>query len=338
MLIILDNARNLTQEIQQFNDECFFDVDGRDSHKKKLETLLSDIQDEQKKIGEYQQLLFDGDSEKTSIQSRIAEALETATSKADTISSKLDESRDELAGLSLFYDRVFGYEKDGKQVQGLQAEFTDRKEEFSKYYEKIQNKYDALYQKIEELLPSATSAGLAKAFSDQKKSYKTAILVNSWVFYAAAILILVTAIMLGKPLFMGSPFSLEGISVGTVSTDAMNFSIQNLQLLKNTLIKLPIFIPLFWIAFFASKRRSQAQRLQEEYAHKEAIAMSYSSFKTQIEELEQEEQELLKKLLETAIYTIGYNASSTLDGKHGDESPVMQIMAKMNPFRNSQVS
>src|SRR6185312_17547490 len=49
--------------------------------------------------------------------------------------------------------------------------------------------------------------------------------------------------------------------------------------------KLPFYVPLVWLAYFASRRRSEFQRLEQEYAHKESLAKSYDSYRQQIDEL-----------------------------------------------------
>jgi hypothetical protein len=77
-----------------------------------------------------------------------------------------------------------------------------------------------------------------------------------------------------------------------------------------------------WLTLFASKRRSESLRLQQEYAHKEALAKSYQNFKAQIDALGQSEPELMNKLLSSAIEAVSKNASDTLDKKHGDKTPV----------------
>ena len=72
---------------------------------------------------------------------------------------------------------------------------------------------------------------------------------------------------------------------------------------------------MIWVAVYASKRRSENQRLEQEYAHKEALARSYISYKKQISELGKEDNVLLEKLILEAINAISYNASKTLDKK-----------------------
>ena len=94
------------------------------------------------------------------------------------------------------------------------------------------------------------------------------------------------------------------------------------QLLANISYKLPVILPVLWMAIFSTKRRSEAARLQQEYAHKEAIVKSYQSFRQQIEGLERSDPEMSAKLIDTALDTVAKNASDTLDKNHGDKTPV----------------
>jgi len=98
------------------------------------------------------------------------------------------------------------------------------------------------------------------------------------------------------------------------------------DLSKSLLHTLPITAPLIWLALYSTKRRNENQRLEQEYAHKEALAKSYSSYKQQIIDLKQEDQELLVKLLNSTIDTISDNASKTLDKKHGDKTPAGNLI------------
>ncbi len=100
------------------------------------------------------------------------------------------------------------------------------------------------------------------------------------------------------------------------------------SILKGLAIKLPLSLPVLWLALFASKRRSEYQRLQQEYSHKEALAKSYDKYKTQLQELGDNEGVMQKELIKKAIDAIAHNASETLDKKHGDNLPVQSIIEK----------
>ncbi len=106
-------------------------------------------------------------------------------------------------------------------------------------------------------------------------------------------------------------------------------------ILKAMLMKLPFMAPLIWIAVFASIRRSQYERLQQEYAHKEAFAKSYESYKKQLESLTGTDVESLQKeLIAKAIDAIAFNASSTLDGRHRDKMPLEHALELLSDEKN----
>lgn len=65
--------------------------------------------------------------------------------------------------------------------------------------------------------------------------------------------------------------------------------------------------------FARSNRRKEAARLYQEYAHKVAVTSSYASYKDQIQNLNEENQELLIKLMSSAIDIISKNPSDFMD-------------------------
>ena len=102
-------------------------------------------------------------------------------------------------------------------------------------------------------------------------------------------------------------------------------------IIRALIYKTPFVAPVIWLAIFSAKRRSQYERLRQEYAHKEALATSYESYKTQLMELKVDSEELQRVLIDKAIQAIAYNASVTLDGKHEDKPPIFQFLEKLKP-------
>ena len=72
-------------------------------------------------------------------------------------------------------------------------------------------------------------------------------------------------------------------------------------------------LPFIWLAIFCSNRRKEAMRLEQEYAHKVAVASSYASYKEQISNLNETNPELLKELMASTINIISKNPSDFLD-------------------------
>jgi predicted membrane chloride channel (bestrophin family) len=100
--------------------------------------------------------------------------------------------------------------------------------------------------------------------------------------------------------------------------------------LKAMLFKAPFIAPVIWLALFASTRRNQYARLKQEYAHKEALATSYESYKKQISDLGLASNELQQRLIESAIDAIAFNASTTLDKRHTEKLPLQELMDKLS--------
>ena len=49
--------------------------------------------------------------------------------------------------------------------------------------------------------------------------------------------------------------------------------------------KIPFILPLVWLALYSSKQQAQNKRLEQEYYHKEALALIYDSYRKEIEKL-----------------------------------------------------
>lgn len=300
--------------ISKIYTEFLIGTDENSSLEVKLRGLEQTIDEQHSKIDDfYSSLLVD----EGSIQSKIKEAQELITNAnieaqniRDDLSLKLDELKD-------FHSEIFGEPNaEGNIEDGLKYEIQERKEALDSMKVNQQNQYDALKKQIEELIPGATSAGLATAYHDLSISFNKPIEKSIKLFFCSIAAIIIISILLTIDRVELTTLSLEFIELNDMK-DTGRFLLQ----------RLPIVLPAVWLAIFASKRRSEAERLKQEYAHKEALAKSYQSFKFQIEELDSENKEpLLEKLLAAAIDTIATNASSTLDKKHGDNAPLIGVI------------
>jgi hypothetical protein len=260
-------------------------------------------------------LATDGDVEST--EQEIKRLLDEARASAASTRDAINKSSSTIESLNNFHGKIFGTTThDGAHTAGLDDEIRIQKESLSEF-EKVQStKYQALVRQIEDLLPGATSAGLASAYGQMRASFDVPLKRANRLFYVAIALIVTISLVttVGKVWFWGVEF-FQSADLATMS--------------RNLLSKIPIIGPLVWLAYYASKRRSECQRLQQEYAHKEALAKSYDSYKKQIQDLGGERAELLEALITKAVEAIAHNASATLDGKHGDKIPLQTIVDKL---------
>ncbi|WP_153915976.1 hypothetical protein [Shewanella sp. TC10] len=291
-------------------ETSYFDNAEDESLATRINRFEEKLEENYVKIQRYKAELLDGDSDNESISTEINNALELAETDSENIKELLNDVKNKLTDFKQYHTVVFGVKNDeGSFEGGLKSEIIAREKHLEEFKKQQELKYKTLNNEIESLLPGATSAGLATAYHELKESFNAPIKTYSKLFYSSiTALVLVAFLSITKEVGW---FFIKFVEVTDLS-----------KLVSNILYKLPIVLPVLWLTIFASKRRSETQRLQQEYAHKEALAKSYQNFKMQIEALEQSDPALMNKLLSSAIDAVSKNASDTLDKKHGDKTPM----------------
>ncbi|MBS9783516.1 MAG: hypothetical protein KGV46_03080 [Pasteurella sp.] len=304
---LLDEIKTIKKQIDELEEKYFTN---EECLKDEIERLHDDVIEKHNSIVDSYTTLISGNDTESSIKQDILSTKDKSLEIQQEIQNIFDEIKEEIKELREFYHKIIGDEdEEGNTISGLKFELEKRNKSLDRFKEKQEEQYKIINEDINNLLSDATNAGLASAYQKQKESYKIPIIIYNGLFYFSVIGMFV----LSWWLFKEFPKNLNN----------------NLSLVADLLHKMPFFIPLIWLALFSSKRRSEVERLKQEYAHKEAVAKSYQSFKNQIDKLEnKEESQLLIKLLDTAINAVAKNASETLDKKHGDKLPTIELSEK----------
>ena len=317
----LESTEESKTKIDSFEQKLF---ESEDALNTRVSTFFEEINDFHKK-------LMQGNDKEAAIKLQIQQAQEDISKEISKIRDDIKTSKGEINELDEFYSKIFGSPSEEDKnvlVGGLAQELDKRKKELDKFKLDQESKCKALIEQIEDKLPGATSAGLASAYKDLKDSFYWKIFFNTGMFYfALAALAIVSGLLV------------TDIHTSISATNESNGNL--LMLLPISIIwKFPLALTIFWLALFSSKSRSQYQRLEQEYAHKEAVAKSYVSFKKQIDELKEdiEHKVLMKKLLGTAIDAIALNASETLDGNHEDKTPIQSLLEPIKKALGKGVS
>lgn len=315
---ILAEVDNAKIRIQAYSNELFEGKEEQQAIKDKVDELVSYFSAEYTELHAFYLKVFEGGDEEQSIVKKTEVAMKAIDGHLDNASENVNEIKDQKSKLEEFYWKIFGSldAEDKPKNNGLKQELDAGMANLKAYEDEQKLKHQALIEEIESLLPGATSAGLASAFSKMKDSFNKPIENYTYLFYGSLIIIIITSVF-----SMTESISLAGIMFVKYSSAIEFFS--------SLSWKLPIVGAAIWLALFSSRRRSEVQRLQQEYAHKESFARSYNSFKKQIEELGDEDNEMLKSLIVKAVDSIAYNASATLDGKHGDKAPAQELAEKL---------
>lgn len=312
------NISATDEMVGKFYEKLFGDESNIEGIERKIDHFVGEIESKLEEINTVHDELLVGDDKNPSTKRAIAVAKLIVEADQEAIDKLLKDVNDEVEKLDLFYSKIFGkINIEGKIEGGLAGELDKRINALGDFEGKQIVKYKALNDQIETLLPGATSVGLATAYKDMKLSFVEPIKSAQFVYYLSIGLLVVASFL----------FSIENVG-GEHFISFIKFDNWD-SVLKGLVYRLPFYGAVIWLAYVASKRRSEYQRLQQEYSHKEALAKSYGSYKTQLESLDKEDKVMQKEFIMKTIDAIAYNASQTLDGKHGDNHPTFDLVGKV---------
>jgi flagellar motility protein MotE (MotC chaperone) len=227
-----------------------------------------------------------------------------------SVSSDKIKSDAEVKAIENYKIELLGDQE--KNIVGQRQRIDELENEIKVKKKLWEDNSDALFKKIEGLLPGATATGLAKAYEEQRKSYNK----PYWGWASVFVITLCCIIW----------FAIANL----IDADSVE------KAFLKVISRLPFFVPAFWLAIFASKQQSQNKRLQQEYAHKESLAKSYEADKREIEKLPDspEKNKLSEKLLDTMIESAKFNPSETLGSKtHNDGPPSVFELFKIKMLK-----
>lgn len=309
----ITNVKKHVEDVSEY----LFKVDEEDPGVKlKVESLIDDFNEKHTALVDYYEETLVGSSSDPSIKDQILQAKEAIDGEHVSIKDLLSSASERISNLGEFYVKIFGtVDEENVKQGGLENELKGRMSALILFEMEQKTKYEALNAEIEGLIHGATNVGLAGAYHEMKMSFDDPIKKASWLFYGSLFLLISLSLL----------FSVDTTGeAGWTIVKPGDWSL----VLKGLVSKLPFYAPLLWLALYATKRRSENQRLQQEYAHKEALAKSYKSYKEQIIALGDEDSSMQKDLIIKTISAIAYNASTTLDGEHGDNMPAQEVIEK----------
>lgn len=305
-------------KIKGFNDYLFLNIDEQGSTEQRIKSMVEKVTTDQKSVSDLHDKLLLGPESTAQLIGGYQRDIDNLRNRLTELTNSSEKEHEEL---KQFYQRVFGSSPgvDGKVDSiGLKQEIDDRLKQLGVFEGEHQTRHNAMFEKVESLLPGATSAGLATAYKSLKDSFNKPIKNYTIAFYCALVVLLLSG------LFMIIDFTSDPLKIELVKAHDWT------EMLKTLLVRAPVVIPVVWFAVFSATRRSQYERLQQEYAHKEALASSYEGYKKQLQDLKGDAEDLQKELIAKSINAIAYNASTTLDGKHTEKPPVFQMLEKLN--------
>lgn len=206
-----------------------------------------------------------------------------------------------------------------KKIENLNISSSDNYKQFEKSHG---DKYKAITEEIEQLLPNALTAGLSAAFS-KKKEDEISSSEKLLKRFTIGIYLLIGVSLI--PVALSVYFLLQGISLEDV--------IQRLPRLVLAII--PMYIPILWFTYSANKKLNLSKRLIEEYAHKEVLSKTYEGLTKQITNIQDKEQseELKFRLLSNFLQVSSENPGKLISNYEASDHPVMEALEQSYKFQ-----
>ena len=196
-----------------------------------------------------------------------------------------------------------------KALAEKSATIETRIADYEKRLAEIQTECTAQLQNINDLLPGATSVGLAHSFDERRKTFLKP--HNSWQY-----------------VFIGSVLAIVALA-GTGLLKAMGSEtiLTYDELVRMWLSRLPVAGALVWLALHASRESALAKRLEEDYGYKSVMAASFVGFHKQMLEVgaSSSDNQPLAKLCDDTLSTIASPPGRIYDGQDLAVSPTGEL-------------
>jgi hypothetical protein len=100
---------------------------------------------------------------------------------------------------------------------------------------------------------------------------------------------------------------------------------------------IPLYIPVFWVAYSSSKRINLSKRLVEEYTHKEVLSKTFEGLSKQIEQIEDPDisSEFRTKLLFNILEVSAENPGKLISDYNTSDHPLMDALDKSVKLTNA---
>jgi len=232
----------------------------------------------------------------------VAQTVAVANESVKTTKIQIDAYNTAIAKISGQIEQLLSSSiASSENIKGLSVKSETVETKITSYEADLNTKrikYDQLVKTIEGLLPSAASAGLATAFSNQKLVYKKGIVFWTIARFAALIGILAYGVIVYKDL-------------STVIDQVKNNGIWELIITAFVWLvnKSPILLSLILFEEFSRRTYNRYFKLQEDYSYKQVLSQSFEGYKKQLLELgaNQSANSALNELCQNIVKAIAEN-------------------------------
>lgn len=237
--------------------------------------------------------------------------LELSIKSTETLSSIQQtekEAKESASAVATLKEKVDNWSKGIKELsetsEKISKNITDQENELNRLIQLTEK----THKQVESLLPGAASAGLASAFKQRKDE-----IVKTKKYWVGGFVLSLLG-LLGMVVWMIRIFSELG---------------GNIEWWMFFLQRAPLLFPLIWLGWFFGRNYGHMVRLEEDYAFKESISMSFEGYKNQMKEVDP--LNALPQLCGNTISILSETPLRVFDRKTADETPANSFLERFMP-------
>lgn len=203
-------------------------------------------------------------------------------------------------------------EESAAKAKGLaerSSEVEARVADYEKRLEELGAKSAEQLKKIDELLPSATTTGLAHAFDERRQTFIGP--QARWqIGFVCSVVVLALLAAVGM---------FEVLFTKTIPTWD--------ELGRFLIVRIPVAGALVWLALYTSNEAALAKQLEEDYGYKAAVATCFDGFKKQMSDVgkDVDPNSPLAKLLDNTLKMIAASPGRIYDKHKLTVSPLDEL-------------
>ena len=268
------------------------------------------------------------------------------------------------------HEFISNFEENSKHINNYEIQLTtiikncqDQRNSINKDQADYRTKYDYLEKnfndindKIENLLPGATTAGLSSAFRNAKLLYKKTESINNFnntdlskkskiVHHIKASLPYLNNAIKFTALY--TVFLAPLIIIIFQGYDTLKtLNLNNTNDWIKVLLKAPLSIPLIYISLFGHRAIRERHEMYEEYHHKQRIMEIYEGISREISNLinettdDEDKKEVIrlkKDLLDTLLQTVKNNPSEIVFNRYKTNKLTKESASNFKEFKNKAI-
>ncbi|ARU87467.1 hypothetical protein [Pseudomonas sp. M30-35] len=241
-----------------------------------------------------------------------------------------DGAVQEVEGLYSELDNAYGDIKE--KIEGLddsvseigklaadkyESQLNEQLKTFEGLIKESNDRFSAVDEELKGLMPGGMAAGLSAAYEEKKRDEGTYLTTNSNNF-SLAILVLIAVSLI--------PFCVDAYLLIIKGKDLVDVIKDTPNLILSIL---PLYFPVLWFAFSASKKVNLSKRLIEEYTHKAVLGKTFSGLSNQISSLPHESEvreDLRTRLLFNMLQVSSENPGKLITDYNKSDHPLMEAL------------